>query len=164
MGNTCIPGGGRMELHSDTSTPVMSVLAGRIVTFAVAVSVLLLAYVAEPAYFPVIRDWTVTKLDRNGRQVMLSGYMRKIRSCPLIGIVVTNEDGDRLPFSLVDGVESSASAGMPTGSQAWGPWSIVIEPSDGTSRLRFQATHQCHAGWPTTTELGEFNLFPGLQR
>lgn len=128
-----------------------------------AIAVLIAIGLLEPLYFPVVREWTVTKMDRFQDTVVLSGYMKKVRDCKFVGMVAEDDDGHRLPLKYLDNpIDDTAS--RPVGAQTWGPWQVVVNIQNATSRVRFTATHSCHIGWQTVTHLGEVKLFPGVNQ
>lgn len=135
----------------------------RLYPFAVAAIALTAISFAEPLYFPVVRDWTVSSMTHVGNSVTMTGYVRKVRECRLIGVLATDDDGREMWVSLQDNA-ADQTLPRPKDSQAWGPWRISMVVPEQTGNVRFQAVHQCHSGWPTKTELDTINLYPGLNR
>ena len=131
--------------------------------FGMAMAVLIVAGFMEPLYFPVVRDWTVTKIERVGDAVILSGYMKKVRNCEFVGVVAQDDAHRRLPLKYLDNpIDDTAT--RPVGAQNWGPWQVVIQDVSGVAKISMSATHSCHVGWHTVTQLGEVKLYPGVQQ
>jgi hypothetical protein len=152
-----------VELHRWAGTKMIAkTLCMKLYPFALAASVIYTAYVAEPLYFPVVRDWTVTEVHREGSNVVITGYMKKTRSCKFNGVTATDDNDVVLPLVLLEGVTDPVRR-KPSGAVDWGPWKITLESAEVTSKISLSITHQCHVGWLTTTELGEVNLFSMLK-
>lgn len=41
---------------------------------------------AERAFFPVVKDFTILSAKRDGKNLVLSGVMRKVRDCSFVGV------------------------------------------------------------------------------
>lgn len=108
----------------------------------------------EHLFMPVVRDFVVLQTQRDGNNVIMSGYMRKSRSCQYAGVTAEAMVGDTwadVPLQYLDTVNHTAT--RPTGTQGWGPWRITLPVQPGTTTLRLTAAHKCHPFWLSQTEL-----------
>lgn len=121
--------------------------------FVLGVSVGLLAVnVIEQRWFPVNTDWTIDDIRTDGRDVLISGTMRKVRACEYIAPVRARTS---------DGVHLLVTSTSPTSGQTWAPsirplqfgeWRI--HGAAGSSVEVYQV-HRCHPLWLTFSILGE---------
>ena len=133
---------------------------GNLYSIVFAVTVIYLMAILEPKYFPVVRNWTVTHMEKDDHAVLISGYMHKVRACKFQGVVATDTATNmQLPLKFLDNPTDSTKS-RPTGSQEWGNWRIQVP--DTTSEVQFRAYHDCHSIWSTKTVLGTINLYGKL--
>ena len=106
----------------------------------------------EQAFFPVNKDWTVASIEVEGRDVIVSGRMRKARPCEYIAPVRAR---------TTDGVHLSVTSTSPTSGQSWspsvrpqqfGPWRVH---GGAGSHVEIYQVHRCHPLWLTFSRLGE---------
>lgn len=112
----------------------------------------------EHAFFPVVEDFTITSMERQGNQIKVAGYMRKVRACAFVGIAVNGhtEDGSEIGLRLSFADSHYRNITRPTGSQDWGPWSLVLPVTPDVRAVHMDAVHDCHMAWPTRTHLATF--------
>ena len=124
--------------------------------FIVALTVLFVSAAVEPLLYPVVMNWTPTKIVKEDQQVKLAGFMNKVRDCRFVAVTVEDNNHIRLPLKFLDNVDDDA-INRPTGSQTWGQWTVQARPT--TSSITFTAHHECHPLWITKTTLGSIHLF-----
>lgn len=131
--------------------------------FAIALLTLSIPVAAnriENAWFPVIKDFVVLKMEARPGEVILSGVMHKARNCTFLGVAATaiyiTGESDQVPMSTSSDASGNGGRGFTraTGTQAWGPWSVTIPVSPETVAIKMQLAHQCHLLWASQTDLG----------
>lgn len=126
----------------------------KVVPFFVAVLLLVLAKGFEFYFMPVVKDFHLTQIKRDGGYTIMSGYMRKARDCQFVGVSATGiTEGGKvsLPLRFMDSANDNDT--RPTGMQNWGPWRIVIPASPHVLAVELDSVHACHIAWPSTTHL-----------
>lgn len=124
--------------------------------FALGMLIVLLINRMEHQFMPVVSDFTATTMQREGGKLRMGGYMRKDRNCVYAGASASaiNADGKRVSIPLVfQDATRDATANRPTGTQAWGPWSLEIPLAPSIQEITLRSIHQCHLFWATTTDL-----------
>lgn len=115
----------------------------------------------EHEVFPVVSDFHISKLERKGDYIILSGFMHKSRDCAFVGVSAELINGSvraNLPFTYTTSVPDTRPTHL--GTQGWGPWKIIIPSSQKNAIVSLTATHHCHVWWQTQSHL--INLPVGL--
>lgn len=115
----------------------------------------------EQAWFPVITDFHISKLEHKQGYVVLSGFMRKTRDCSFVGVSAELVNGSvrkGLPFTYSNPYSDASMHQLD--AQGWGPWKIIIPANQTNAIVSLTATHRCHVWWQTQSHLG--NLPTGL--
>lgn len=118
-------------------------------------TVILTFFIAAPEVerrlFPVSKGWQAEHVTVDGRDLVVSGTLRKVRSCSYSPPPRARSD---------EGFNMRVTSTSPTATQSWdkdeerqafGPWRV--EGGAGM-RITFFQQHRCHALWDTFTELG----------
>jgi hypothetical protein len=125
--------------------------------FLVALVLLVAVPKIEAWMFPVISSFTITSIDREGDMLVIKGYMRKNRECKFVGVSAVGE-GDKssvdIPLVFRDYPHDNTGT-RPTGTQAWGPWSMTIPKLPRIHSIDIEATHACHPMWTTSTHMAK---------
>ncbi len=129
----------------------------------IGAAVALYAYsVFETNFRPVITDWRLEYVSREGGSLIVGGEMTKSRSCEHISTTVVAVP--RAPraarwtlYQLKPGDILGGSA--PLGHSTWGPWRLVIPPQAAAriseiDHLEVIGSHRCHALWTQDTYYG----------
>lgn len=109
----------------------------------------------EHLVFPVVEDFHISKMERKGDYVVMSGFMRKTRNCTFVGVsaeLVQEKSTVQIPLTYLDST-SDHTATRPTGTQGWGPWQILIPAVQSNAIVSLTATHKCHLWWTTQSRL-----------
>lgn len=104
--------------------------------------------------FPVVEDFHISKMERKGDYVVMSGFMRKSRNCSFVGVsaeLVQGKTALQIPLTYMDSTNHTAT--RPIGTQGWGPWQILIPAVTSNATVTLSATHKCHVWWTTQTHL-----------
>lgn len=128
----------------------------KVVPFFVAVLLLVLTKGFEFYFMPVVKDFHLTQIRRDGGYIIMSGYMRKVRDCQFVGVSAAGvTDGGKvsLPMKFMNSESANDNDTRPTGMQKWGPWRIVIPTSPNVLSVELDSVHSCHIAWPSTTHL-----------
>ena len=136
-------------------------LALRVLPILIAILLLSVFRWAEYTFFPVVKDFHLTSIERTGSYIIMQGYMRKVRDCKYIGISaegLTSSGHVDLPLKFLDANNGNDNTTRPQGTQNWGPWKVVIPASPSITAIDFHSVHSCHLAWETTTELARVPL------
>ena len=109
-------------------------------------------YAIEMAYLPPVTDFAVSRLERQGDVVVVSGTYRKHRACELLATnIMATSPGQ--PSALLYQLKlGEAGSNMPVGHVAWGPYRIPVPPTWGYyTHVEAVALHRCHALWVQET-------------
>ena len=133
------------------------------VAFTVGVlATMAVVYFAEHTFFPVITDWKLLHIVRQGDTYVVDGAMRKTRPCELLATsVMAVPKVPLVPNRLLYQITPSEILGgnAPTGSTTWGPWVFripheLIKYRDQIAYLEIVGHHKCHALWNQETVYG----------
>jgi hypothetical protein len=129
----------------------------------ILIAILLLAVLrwAEYAFFPVVKDFHLTSIERVDNYIVMQGYMRKVRDCRYVGVSAegTTPSGRvDLPLRFLDSAIVNDNTTRPQGTQNWGPWRVVIPIVPNINTVVLYSVHSCHPAWETTTELARLPL------
>ena len=129
----------------------------------ILIAILLLTVLrwAEYAFFPVVKDFHLTSMERVDNYIVMQGYMRKVRNCRYVGVSaegITTSGRVNLPLRFLDSAIVNDNTTRPLGTQNWGPWKVVIPTVPNISAVVLYSVHSCHLAWETTTELARLPL------
>ena len=129
----------------------------------ILVAILLLASFrwAEYFFFPVVKDFHLTSLERVDNYIVMQGYMRKVRDCRYVGVSAegtTTSGRVDLPLRFLESNTVNDNTTRPQGTQNWGPWRVVIPAAPNINTVVLYSVHSCHLAWETTTELARLPL------
>ena len=116
---------------------------------------------AEYIFFPVVKDFHLTSLERVDNYIVMQGYMRKVRDCRYVGVSAegTTPSGHvDLPLRFLESNIVNDNTTRPQGTQSWGPWRVVIPSAPNINTVVLYSVHSCHLAWETTTELARLPL------
>ena len=116
---------------------------------------------AEYIFFPVVKDFHLTSLERVDNYIVMQGYMRKVRDCRYVGVSAegTTPSGHvDLPLRFLESNTGNDNTTRPQGTQSWGPWRVVIPTVPNINTVVLYSVHSCHLAWETTTELARLPL------
>lgn len=109
----------------------------------------------EHLAFPVVEDFHISKMERKGDYVVMSGFMRKTRDCTFVGVsaeLVQGKSAVQIPLTYLDNT-TNHTASRPMGTQGWGPWQILIPAVQSNATVVLTATHKCHLWWTIQSHL-----------
>lgn len=126
--------------------------------FVLGILIIFGLYNGEHYFFPVIKDFQITHLERSDNKIVMSGYMRKVRECEYLNVIAhidKNGKTIRLPITFLSRELTQIS--RPIGRQLWGPWQLTIPilPNNSNDRIEIDAYHHCHFAWVTETNMLE---------
>jgi len=129
--------------------------------FGMAVMAVLLHNV-ETRFFPVIKDWSLDYITRDGNSYTMGGQMRKERACELLHTsVMAVPKIPMAPKVLVYQVQANEilGAGGPVGKFVWGPWTVKVPEKlmgklDWVESIEVVGHHRCHMLWTQETVYG----------
>ena len=129
----------------------------------ILIAILLLAVLrwAEYIFFPVIKDFHLTSLEKVDSYIVMQGSMRKVRDCRYVGVSAegtTTSGRVDLPLRFLDSAIINDNTTRPQGTQNWGPWKVVIPTAPNINTVVLYSVHSCHLAWETTTELARLPL------
>ena len=105
----------------------------------------------EMAALPVVTDFAVTSISKNGNTYSVTGLYNKRRSCELIStsVLAFAPANPKLPAVLVHQIKhQDPGANLPIGPVVWGPYLMTAPSSFGqATHLKAVSVHRCHALW-----------------
>ena len=133
----------------------------RVLPILIAILLLSVFRWAEYIFFPVVKDFHLTSLERVDNYIVMQGYMRKVRDCRYVGVSAegTTPSGHvDLPLRFLESNAVNDNTTRPQGTQNWGPWRVVIPSAPNINTVVLYSVHSCHLAWETTTELARLPL------
>ena len=133
----------------------------RVLPILIAILLLSVFRWAEYIFFPVVKDFHLTSLERVDNYIVMQGYMRKVRDCRYVGVSAegtTTSGHVDLPLRFLESNTANDNTTRPQGTQNWGPWKVVIPTVPNISTVALYSVHSCHLAWETTTELARLPL------
>lgn len=129
----------------------------------ILIAILLLTVLrwAEYIFFPVVKDFHLTSMERVDNYIVMQGYMRKVRDCRYVGVSavgITPSGRVDLPLRFLESNIVNDNTTRPQGTQNWGPWRVVIPAVPDINTVVLYSVHSCHLAWETTTELARLPL------
>ena len=133
----------------------------RVLPILIAILLLTVLRWAEYAFFPVVKDFHLTSIERADNYIVMQGYMRKVRDCRYVGVsaegIAPSGRAD-LPIRFLESNAVNDNTTRPQGTQNWGPWRVVIPTVPNISTVVLYSVHSCHPAWETTTELARLHV------
>lgn len=125
-----------------------------------------IAFELEHRVLPVIKDWKLDYIERQGDTWVVGGTMRKLRACELVSTSVLAVPKMPLaPRQLIYQIKPEEILGghIPTGTATWGPWTMAIPKLLDAHRAEISSIdivgyHRCHAFWVTETFYGSIRM------
>lgn len=146
--------------------PLVQALVGWLTFLLYSLLTLWVLYSIETRFMPVIKNWRIDQVKREGDRYTVSGEMVKVRSCELVATSVLAVPN--IPFAprhLIYQLKPEEVLGgnMPMGHNTWGPWTIKIpkgfeENRSKISHLEVVGHHRCHSFWIQETSYGRIEL------
>ena len=136
-------------------------LALQVLPILIAILLLTVLRWAEYIFFPVVKDFHLTSIERVDNYIVMQGYMRKVRNCRYVGVSaegITPSGRVDLPLRFLDSAIVNDNTTRPQGTQGWGPCKVVIPTVPNISSAVLYSVHSCHLAWETTTELARLPL------
>ena len=133
----------------------------RVLPILIAILLLTAFRWAEYAFFPVVKNFHLTSIERVDNYIVMQGYMRKVRNCRYVGVSaegITTSGHVDLPLKFLDSAIINDNTTRPQGTQNWGPWKVVIPTVPNINTVMLYSVHSCHLAWETTTELARLPL------
>lgn len=133
----------------------------RVLPILIAILLLTVLRWAEYIFFPVVKDFHLTSIERVDNYILMQGYMRKVRDCRYVGVSaegVAPSGRVDLPLRFLDDDIVNDNTTRPQGTQNWGPWKVVIPTVPNINTVVLYSVHSCHFAWETTTELARLPL------
>ena len=133
----------------------------RVLPILIAILLLTAFRWAEYTFFPVVKNFHLTSIERVDNYIVMQGYMRKVRNCRYVGVSAegtTSSGRVDLPLRFLDSAIINDNTTRPQGTQNWGPWKVVIPTVPNISTVVLYSVHSCHLAWETTTELARLPL------
>ena len=132
----------------------------RVLPILIAILLLTALRWAEYIFFPVVKNFHLTSIERVDNYIVMQGYMRKVRDCRYVGVSaegITPSGRVDLSLRFLDSAINDNTT-RPQGTQNWGPWKVVIPSAPNINTLVLYSVHSCHLAWETTTELARLPL------
>lgn len=132
-----------------------------------AALMLVVVYMADTRLFPVVTDWRLDYIEREGDAYRVGGALRKTRPCELVITEVMAVPTSPLqPRRSIYRVKPyhMTGASVSTGYHAWGPWSIRIPALLETAKreqfayIEVVGVHRCHGLWLHETVYGHIRM------
>ena len=133
----------------------------RVLPILIAILLLTVLRWAEYIFFPVVKNFHLTSIERVDNYIVMQGYMRKVRDCRYVGVSAegtTTSGRVDLPLRFLESNTVNDNATRPQGTQNWGPWRVVIPTVPNINTVVLYSVHSCHLAWETTTELARLPL------
>ena len=136
-------------------------LALQVLPILIAILLLTVLRWAEYIFFPVVKNFHLTSIERVDNYIVMQGYMRKVRDCRYVGVSAegaTTSGRVDLPIRFLESNTVNDNTTRPQGTQNWGPWRVVIPTVPNINTVVLYSVHSCHLAWETTTELARLPL------
>ena len=133
----------------------------RVLPILIAILLLTVLRWAEYTFFPVVKNFHLTSIERVDNYIVMRGYMRKVRDCRYVGVSAegtTTSGRVDLPLRFLQSNTVNDNTTRPQGTQNWGPWRVVIPTVPNINTVVLYSVHSCYLAWETTTELARLPL------
>ena len=131
------------------------------ISMAALVVVVMMLYgpFLEGKLFPVVRDFTVETVQRDGDRIWVSGSMDKVRACNFSSIAsyAVQGTGEWVPLQ-VHFPEDTRVGTRAAIEQAWGPWWFTLPNPQAGAVVMFVVAHNCPALYQTHSVLAVFEV------
>lgn len=130
-----------------------TMLALRFWPFILGMCIILSINKIEHWFFPVIEDFHISKIERQGGYLVMSGFMRKTRDCQFSGVsasIIQNGITNEIPITYLN-ISTPHTISRAVGVNGWGPWQLSIPKTSGN--IEITVSHICHSWWTTQTHL-----------
>lgn len=110
-------------------------------------------YFVDMAVFPVIQNFSIASINKNGGDVVITGSLRKGKKCQLLqDVEAFTNDGKRLTIEFIDRGASKMTSrpAVEKADQPFGPW--IVKGGEGKT-FSLYSLHRCHALWTEETKL-----------
>lgn len=121
--------------------------------FLIGIFFIVSAYCIDVFIFPVVTSFNVSIIELAGDDVIVSGTLKKSRSCALLqDVQAFTSIGERLPIVFLDRKESATFSrpAIDGANQPFGPWLIK---GGNNETFALYSLHRCHALWTKETRL-----------
>ena len=138
----------------------------RVLPILIAILLLTVLRWAEYTFFPVVKNFHLTSMERVDNYIVMQGYMHKVRDCRYVGVSaegVTPSGYVDLPLRFLDSAIVNDNVTRPQGTQNWGPWRVTIPTVPNINTMVLYSVHSCHLAWETTTELARLPLLAAMK-
>jgi hypothetical protein len=143
--------------------PLVMRIASKLAPVVAMLAVLFMVRQTEMMFFPVIKDWRMESITRDGNRFVVNGSMRKARPCELVNTsVVAVMSNPLFPSRLLYQIapEEILGGNSPVGLHTWGPWSMPIPPEflkyrEHIDHIEIVGHHRCHLLWNQETIYGQ---------
>lgn len=113
----------------------------------------------ETTFFPVVKDFKVDYVTRNGNTFTAGGTLDKARACEFIGLTLYGTKDGEPKMLLTQYKKDIFGSDVGQGRQTWGPWSVQFPSAMiEMDQLEIMASHKCHAFWMQTTIYTKLNM------
>ena len=133
----------------------------RVLPILIAILLLTVLRWAEYIFFPVVKNFHLTSIERVDNYIVMQGYMRKVRDCRYVGVSaegIAPSGRVDLPIRFLESNSVNDNSTRPQGTQNWGPWRVVIPTAPNINTMVLYSVHSCHLAWETTTELTRLHV------
>ena len=133
----------------------------RVLPILIAILLLTVLRWAEYIFFPVVKNFHLTSIERVDNYIVMQGYMHKVRDCRYVGVSAegaTTSGRVDLPLRFLESNTVNDNTTRPQGTQNWGPWRVVIPTVPNINTVVLYSVHSCHLAWETTTGLARLPL------
>lgn len=114
-------------------------------------------YFVENHFFPVVKDFEITKVERTPGGLTFYGSLVKARPCEFIGLTIYGVSGSGKRSIIHQFRTDVFGANVGLGPQEWGPVTLPA-PSAKFEHSEVLATHRCHPLWLQTTIYTTFDM------
>lgn len=117
----------------------------------------------EQRFFPVVTQWDLSYIERQGDYFVMGGRLYKDRRCELVNTVVVGVPRNPLlPRVTIYQIDPNEMLGadVPVGNHTWGPWEVripktLLQYKDMLGSIEVVGRHRCHALWLQETVYGD---------
>ena len=113
----------------------------------------LIAKEIDTRLFPVVTDFSLTRLQPDAGGVTIQGTLHKRRDCRFVEVVAYGDESRPVQLTFLDRPAGAQPTTRAVRVQLWGPWHVA---SDGARIVTLVARHECHALWDHSTILTSF--------
>lgn len=119
----------------------------------------MLVHQIERRYFPVVKDFKVTSIERSEAGILIQGTMRKVRDCEFLQLTAYVDNTQPVKVIFRDANGDGQDRTREVGFQLWGPWEIA---SNTHSHIDLYSRHKCHLLWQQSGKVLELTIPSGI--